>query len=302
MRPRRGFALLVVLWTLVGAALLLALLDSQGRDGLALARNRAALTRSRWVAEGCKARVRAELDSRLGDRENRLQLWHDLDASIAPALAELPCIARLRSSGMRRDVNALDNAALHRLLDAAGMSAAGADSIAGAILDWRDADQTPRDGGAERAWYRTARMPTPRDGDVRSREELALVRGLAAHPEVLVLLGVEPERLMLDRAPMPVVASLPGMTGETLHRLAELREAHADLSTLGVLTVGISQASRATFMEHSVELAGLISSQPDAWYLTVDRAESADLPAVHVEVRLVLAGGTVAIGRWRTWT
>ncbi|MDB4949022.1 MAG: hypothetical protein JWM27_1671, partial [Gemmatimonadetes bacterium] len=50
---RRGFALLAVLWILVGAAALGLAVALSGRSAVAAAQNRVDLARARWAAAGC---------------------------------------------------------------------------------------------------------------------------------------------------------------------------------------------------------------------------------------------------------
>lgn len=50
--------------------------------------------------------------------------------------------------------------------------------IADAILDWLDADDMPREFGAEASYYQSKQLPTPRNGLPEHLGELALVRGV----------------------------------------------------------------------------------------------------------------------------
>src|SRR5688572_14206189 len=59
--PRRGFALLAVLWVMVSAAALGLTLSLAAREAVATARNRTAAARAMWRAEGCLERSRAAI-------------------------------------------------------------------------------------------------------------------------------------------------------------------------------------------------------------------------------------------------
>jgi DNA uptake protein ComE-like DNA-binding protein len=74
------------------------------------------------------------------------------------------------------------------------------DEIADAILDWLDADDTPRDNGAESDYYGSLTPPyAARNGPIQSIDELLLVR------------GVTPQLLYgLDAAPMGLVDASTG--------------------------------------------------------------------------------------------
>lgn len=80
----------------------------------------------------------------------------------------------------RLNLNSLDLSAeatltsRRRLLVLPGMTRVTADSL----LDWLDNDETPRKYGAETAWYLAQNLPQrPRNGNLKSLEELSLVRG-----------------------------------------------------------------------------------------------------------------------------
>ncbi len=101
------------------------------------------------------------------------------------------------------------------------------DSLVDAILDWRDVDNIARPLGAERVWYETQRRVAPRNGPFADVRELRRVCGYddaVAHvPALDTLLSVEPGRIVPDRAPVAVLASLPGLGPEALGRVAERR-------------------------------------------------------------------------------
>jgi DNA uptake protein ComE-like DNA-binding protein len=74
-------------------------------------------------------------------------------------------------------LNSGDKQARDRLMELPGMT----EEIADAILDWIDADDEPREFGAEASYYAALDSPyCPTNGPIRNLEELLLVRGVTA--------------------------------------------------------------------------------------------------------------------------
>jgi hypothetical protein len=204
-------------------------------------------------------------------------------------------------AGARLDVNAADADELRRLFVADGFLAAQADSLTDAVLDWRDADDQPRPGGIESAGYRAAGMEAPRNGPFADVRELARVRGLAAVRGLDTLLTAEPGRVLLDRAPRAVLASLPGFTSEAVARLEEVRSRTGRAPELAALADGLSPAGRDVILRAYQDLAGITAPEPDAWIVTARGHAGTPPVAAALEVRLVRAGPRAAIVRRRSW-
>lgn len=322
---RRGFALLAVLWAMVGIAALALAAQIAARDALAAASYRATSMAARWRAEGCAARARAAIDAALGRRgadDAVAGAWTALDSVVAAndVSRDSQCDVTLTPTGMALDVNEADAETLRRLLRALGADAR-AEAVADAILDWRDADDVPRPLGAERDWYRAHLLFPPRDGPLADLTELRRMRGLLgspgiapAAPDGLVegfvealagALTVEQGRVVLGRAPAAVLLALPGMTEESVARVLEMRargERAIDPGRLGTL---LSPAARDSLLAHYPELSRAVTPEPDAWILVARAAGQAGgqllLHGAGVEMRLVRAGSRAAIVRRRTW-
>lgn len=322
---RRGFALLAVLWVMVGLAALALAARLAARDALAAATYRVTATAARWRAEGCAERARAVIDAALGRREAEETVpgaWAALDDVLASSstvtlpLRGAACDIELTPAGVALDVNSADADMLRRLVRALG-AGARAESITDAILDWRDADDVPRPLGAEREWYSSRGRYPPRDGPIAARAELARIRGvrdtldegadaddrfaegLAA--ALARALTVEPGRVVLARAPSAVMLALPGMTEESVARVLDLRargERVVDLGRLGSL---LSPSARDTLLSHFPELSRAVTPEPDAWILVARAAGHETLHGSGAELRLVRAGSRAAIVRRRTW-
>jgi general secretion pathway protein K len=306
MRGRDGFALVSVLWLMVGISALALVANLAAREGVAAARNRADLALAAWRAEDCLARARAAIGDALiaaRDEAPGASVWGRMDEEVArsPLLPGTACEVALRPAGAALDVNAAGTETIRRLLVATGLPSARADSLADALADWRDEDDTPRPLGMEAEGYRAAGMRPPRNAPLADIRELRLVRGWAAVEGVDTLLSVEPGRVPLTHAPAAVLASLPGLGAEAAGRLAEMRMRGGRVADLAAFVGTLSPGAREEAMRHFQEIAGLAVEEPEAWIVTARGAVGTPAAVSVVEVRLVRASGRAAIVRRRTW-
>lgn len=87
----------------------------------------------------------------------------------------------------RIDLNFADQLLLTAAFAGNGIGENEARSLAARIIDWRDADDTPGERGAERDAYRSAsRVLGPRNGPFETVSELMLVPGAESLPERLL--------------------------------------------------------------------------------------------------------------------
>lgn len=290
MKRRRGFALLTVLWVMVAAALLMVQVSHTARESMGTARNRIGGMRAGWGAAGCLARLRAALGTRLASAADVEDAWARLDAGDGLAEAGAGCDMQLVPTGIALDVNVASPAQLRTVLTAAGTPAADADSLADAIVDWRDAGDESLPHGAETAWYRARHRAPPRDSLFAAREELRLVRGWTPRLDSLHLLDVEPGAVLLTRAPAEVLAALPGWTVEMVARVVAVRGQTSRIAEVAAMArPGMTTAPGTT-----------VSVVPEAWVATVTMADPLSGVRAGVEVRLVRSGRRIAILRHRT--
>jgi general secretion pathway protein K len=176
--------------------------------------------------------VRAEMF--FGDAVFRLEL-RDVHAAISLNAADETVLRNFFGHGLELDYDL-------------------ADRITQAILDWRDEDDIPRLGGAEREEYlREGRAYLPPNRPFTSVDELAHVMHMtpeifeAARPYLSVLPGGP--NLNLNAAPEPVLRAVPGLGREGAAEVLRLREAgmhpvaHAEL--LELLPPGVARSIRA---------------------------------------------------------
>lgn len=178
IRSRRGFALLAVLWVIAAASVLALGLAAAARESLEAARDRTDLIRAGWRAEECAEQARRVIDGALQQGH-----WRGLSRIVLAAMAaHSDCRVTLREVGSRMDVNSAPASMLDTALKRIGVAPKQRDSLIDALLDWRDADDVPRPLGAERAWYSTRGLPTPRNGPLADIRELSRVRGFDRIP------------------------------------------------------------------------------------------------------------------------
>ena len=304
---RAGFALLAVLWVMVAATVLGTGLVLTARRAVRSATNRHEAIVAQWRAEGCGERARAAttlvLAADSAASGTAATSWRSLDQVLpeAPLLIGAGCALTLAPTGIALDVDSADADELTRLFLALGTPAGRADSLVDALLDWRDADDVPRAGGAEAAWYRREQRALPRNGPFASVAEVARVRGFEHMTGLDSVLTTDPGRILLDRAPAAVLAALPGLTPEAIARIERDRVEGIPVTSLLALAGQLSVTARGALTAHYAELSRRTTADPDAWVLT-SRA-SAGSPTITVAVALTLkrAGTRTAIIRRRMW-
>jgi general secretion pathway protein K len=299
---REGFALLAVLWMLGGGALLGMLLVLSARDARGVATNRVALARARWIAEGCLERARAAVDDEASGDVIDDSLWTHLDRVIARSPVTRGCRLTIVPAGTTLDVNSASESRLRALFAELGASPAAADSLTTAILDWRDPDDDRRFAGAERLWYERAGRAPPRNANVASLEELASVRGMERYAHLDSVLGVEPDRVVLSRAPRAVLATLPGMTLPALAEIDRRRAAGDSAITLERLAALVDSVTREILFANVASLRELTTTIPDAWLLRAEASEGVPRVTARLELRVVRSGRRMAILRRRSDT
>ncbi len=177
----RGFALLIVLWTVVLLALLVTQLTASGRAEAQLAFNLRAAAVAEAAADGALSEgVFHALDS--SDRHWRADgVTHVL--RLPSATAEV----RIDNEAGKVNINSAAPELLAALLRAVGVDTGTSTTLAAAMVDWRFVD-AQHGGAAKAVAYRNAgRDYGPPSAPFRSLQELGLVIGMT--PELLARLS-----------------------------------------------------------------------------------------------------------------
>jgi len=207
-RADGGFALITVLWIVAALAMLVTVGLADSDIGRVAAENRLLSRRALWAERACLAVARARLQ--------------ESAPSLAVDSADLGggvwCRAIPLDPAARVNPNLVDSAALARVLGDVSQTAA--------ILDWIDADDAARDGGAEATWYRDMGRAIPRNAPLADVAELPLVRGLEhLTPEQLDLVFTVrgDGRIDPNRAPVEVLRALTALPTGSASRIARVR-------------------------------------------------------------------------------
>jgi len=150
-RPNRGFALIVVLWTLVLIAFIVVQMTASGRVETQIASNLVANAEAAAAADGAISDAIFNLADPLPERR-----W-PIDGTIRTiAIGASRVELRLTDESARVNPNLASPALLQALLQATGNDAANAQQLAAAIADWIGIAAPPRTPDEILADYRAA--------------------------------------------------------------------------------------------------------------------------------------------------
>ncbi len=170
---QRGFALLIVLWTMVLLALLVSGITATGRTEAELAANLRGGAIAEAAADGAVATATFRFLDASGAHWPADGAWHRLrvgTAEVAVAIAD---------EDGRVNPNTAPRVLLVALLRRLHVAPDAAKRLAAAIVDWRSPGPAPSPHGAKAPQYRAAgRSWAPPGGPFRSAGEVALVLGM----------------------------------------------------------------------------------------------------------------------------
>ncbi len=186
--PRRGFALLAVLWVVLVAGLMLLGLRKTAHANLAMAHNELESVRAHWLARAGVERAIATLEDDDAGSDGAPDIWYSdpdtfekielaggkFSVIAPPSMWDDPRDVRygLVDHCARVNVNVADANQLQVLCDLAEWQAES-------IMDWRDGDDRSRPGGAESGFYLGMKYPyLIRNGALQTPGELLLIRGI----------------------------------------------------------------------------------------------------------------------------
>lgn len=236
-RPRtRGFALVIVLWMLAMLAALAMSVAATGRVETQVAATDLASARARALSE---AGVHHGI-VRLLNQEEPGEVRVDGTPYVA-AIAGAEVSVAIQDEGGRVDLNAAPPPALAGLFAAAGLDESQADALAGAVADYRDANDERHLNGAEAGDVAQAGWPhPPKNAPFDTIAELRRVLGMTRdlYDTIAPVITVHSNRSSINPATAPRLALLavPGVTEETIEALMEARE--TDFGQAAALVAG----------------------------------------------------------------
>jgi len=229
---RRGFALLAVLWVLTALSVLGGVALAVARTGSQTTRNRILLARAGWAREACVEILLA--------RYAQNPIVRTVDS--VDLGRGTWCRATLEDPGAKLNLNLADREALRTVLSAV-RGRLSADSLADALLDWRDPDSVARPYRLEAA--------ANRNGPLADVAELAYVRGFDS--SLVDRLGqfLTPRGsgvINLNAAPPEVLATLPGMADEVVLVLLGRRASGQPIHSADQLVALLSTSARSVLL------------------------------------------------------
>jgi general secretion pathway protein K len=175
----------------------------------------------------------------------------------------------IQSEGGKININRAGVPALDWLFSPLALEEERRQILLDSIRDWRDADNLHRLRGAENAYYQSLPEPyTAKNGDFDSPDELLRVRGMT--PEIFDAIrhsitvypksgpGEEAaggqgasnlERLDVNSVGPRLLRSIPGMEGDDVERVLELRR-ERKIRSVGELTDLVGEAARANLVRY----------------------------------------------------
>jgi general secretion pathway protein K len=208
-----GFALLVVLWTLVLLAMLGTQLVGTSRQETLLARN---LVDSASVKAATDGAIQVAIFNLL-DRSDRR--WAADDVPRTVAMGAISISVRIENESDKINPNFAAERLLTALLLEVGAGSAEAGSIAAAMLDWRTASSQPRPRGAKAPQYAAAGLDYGPPGSLfRSLDELGAVLGMRPallgrlRPHLTVFSESDPDGSTRDPVVLAALADAEAVT------------------------------------------------------------------------------------------
>lgn len=226
---QRGFALLIVLWSVGFLALLGTQIVAGGRADTQLTDNLKRQAELQAAAEGAIQNVVFAMQAA---RDGRFLA----DGAIREVrIGAVTVLVRVRNETDRINLNTASAPLLRALAIEVGDAPGPADHLAAAILDWRTSGLAARPGGAKAPEYKAAgRAIGPPGTPFRSVEELGDVLGMTPAllarmaPHLTVLTDGDPDlstqdpvvaRALTDASGVADDATLAGQTADQLLRL-----------------------------------------------------------------------------------
>jgi general secretion pathway protein K len=213
---QRGFALLIVLWTIGFLALLGTQIVAAGRSDTQLADN------LRWQAV-----LEAAADGAIANVTFRMQAA--TDPTLRPdgtehevQIGQTPVLVRVENESDRINLNTASIGLLRAFIIAVGGTPSQANQLSAAILDWRTSGTVARQGGAKLSDYRAAgRAYGPPEAPFQSVDELADVLGMTPdlfarlEPHLTVLTDGDPDMSTRDVIVARALTDAAGVAGDT---------------------------------------------------------------------------------------
>lgn len=212
----RGFALLIVLWTMGFLALLGTQLVAAGRSDTQLTGNLKTEAVLEAAADGAVSHALFQLQAA------RDPGWRADAVDRRVRIGSTQVIVRIENETDRVNLNTASGSLLRALLIRAGAAPALADRVSAAILDWRMSGATARKNGAKAADYLAAGLGYgPPGSQFESTDELRDVLGMTPvlfaqlAPHITVLTDADPDMSTSDPLVAQALTDVAGVADDT---------------------------------------------------------------------------------------
>jgi general secretion pathway protein K len=196
---QRGFALLIVLWTIGFLALLGTQIVAAGRSNTQLADNLRRQAVLEAAVDGAVANVTFRMQAARDPTFRPDGMVHELQ------IGQTPVLVRVENESDRINLNTASGGLLRALVIAVGGTPSQANQLAATVLDWRTSGTVARQGGAKLPEYLAAgRTYGPPGAPFQSVDELADVLGMTPdlyarlEPHLTVLTDGDPDMSTRD--------------------------------------------------------------------------------------------------------
>jgi hypothetical protein len=251
--------MLAALWLVVAIAAVAVQFSLVARERRQLGLAGADRARERAVAAGALATMQARMDYDMRNRTvgrgaaslRSSDPWLDIDSVYSGVIHvdSIPIEVVAADLGSLLPLNYVTEVELRTFFNFVLRDYTQADALTQSIMDWRDADDSPRTVGAEREQYiRDGLLVLPTNGPFREVGDLLHVRGMT--PEIVELIrpyfhtyGTSRTRINLNTAPEMVLRALPGMTDMILMQITSMRSQGRRIESLGQVMSGATRGA-----------------------------------------------------------
>jgi general secretion pathway protein K len=245
----RGFALLVVLWTLVLLALIVAELGTSGRQESKIARNLMANAVAEAAADGAVH----EAIFHLADSSD--QAWQPDGIERHLTVGGLPVDLRIEDEAGKLNPNLADPILLQALMLVVGADPVQAQTVASGILDWRGGIPIEQQAAVTQRYQAAGLHYEPGFSPFESVDDVALVLGMTPALAARVLPHLSVNQIGLadpSRADPVVTKALAQVSGGTAPPAPAVAQAYRSLT----ITATAHGAEGASFTRHAVVRTG----------------------------------------------
>jgi type II secretory pathway component PulK len=168
---RKGLVLVAVLWVVVVLMAIVAVLGRKSRLDMKVCLARTEGVRCKWACRAGIEKAIGVLNEDTRESDCLMDLWSDNEEDFNDIVLQR-CFFTVRVIDEASKLN-INTVTKGQLLELPEME----EEIADAILDWRDGDDTPSEGGAEGGYYENLQYGyMTRNGPFRTIRELLLVK------------------------------------------------------------------------------------------------------------------------------